>query len=309
MVEAVWSESTDALLEELNRVNELLGTVTPYKLGLLPPSEFLAAPVNAHHMRKNKFDQLVRNVKEDGNLSSLPLCWHDREGRAHLLSGHHRIEAAQAAGITYVLYLYQTETAEEKRTAIQLSHNELFGEDDLSILKQQWEVLKSLDMKLYSGLDDERFQVFQPVELASFTEKDLLLKKVELTFVPAEEAKLQEALAKVAKSNYMQLVGIDTQYGPFLDALMKVKAQERIYSNASVFLLMTRLAEVYCALADATAEAEWPYPWDVIGQTLIAEGLRNDPAHTKHTKPKDKAARKKKAAPASNGAVNYYSNA
>ena len=81
---------------ELDQLNRLLDGVTPYRLGVLPPGDFVAAPLNAHHMRKTVYDQLVANIKADGNLSTLPFCWH-HEGTAYTLSGHHRIEAARDA--------------------------------------------------------------------------------------------------------------------------------------------------------------------------------------------------------------------
>ena len=121
-----------------DQLNLLLDGVTPYRLGVLPPDAFVAAPLNAHHMRKTVYDQLVANIKADGNLSTLPFCWH-HEGTAYTLSGHHRIEAARDAGVDYLLYLYTDDALdEERRLAIQLSHNALVGEDDLSILQQRW---------------------------------------------------------------------------------------------------------------------------------------------------------------------------
>ena len=77
------------------------------------------AAINAHFMAKRVYDQLVTNIKRDGNLSTLPLCWHDAAGKIHILSGHHRVDAARDAGIEALLYLYtDSELTADQRTAI-----------------------------------------------------------------------------------------------------------------------------------------------------------------------------------------------
>lgn len=69
-----------------------------------------------------------------------------------MLSGNHRVKAAVAAGIDFMVV--EAYMPPDRRAAIQLSHNELTGEDDPEILRTIYEHIQDVGMRLYSGLDD-----------------------------------------------------------------------------------------------------------------------------------------------------------
>lgn len=236
----------EELRQELNRLNLLLEGVTPYRLGVAAPAEMRPADMNAHFMSKRIYDQLVANVKRDGNLSTLPLCWHDAESKIHILSGHHRIDAARDAGVEVLLYLYSDAgLSADDRTAIQISHNALVGEDDLAILKRQWESIASLEARLYSGLDDGHFKSFDPITLGAFNEKDIRFETIELLFLPAEIERITEIVKKLGKSKRVRFVGHVDQYDALADALMRLKDASTIFNSATAFLLMAEAADRY----------------------------------------------------------------
>ena len=81
---------------EVDRLNE--GLINhPYKLALVNVSELEFLEKNARYMTNEMFRNLVDNIKRDGGLSSVPLCWkHDDKYR--VLSGNHRCRAAIEAG-------------------------------------------------------------------------------------------------------------------------------------------------------------------------------------------------------------------
>jgi hypothetical protein len=83
----------------LDSLNSELGGVTPYKLAAANPAELLPIDKNAHYMTKRVYDQLVANIKRDGNLSSMPFCWKRDDGKFVVLSGNHRVEGAKGAGV------------------------------------------------------------------------------------------------------------------------------------------------------------------------------------------------------------------
>lgn len=269
----------EALRQELTRINDMLAGVTRYRLGVAAPAEMAPAPVNAHFMPKRVYDQLVDNIRRDGNLSTLPFCWHDADGRVHILSGHHRIDAARDAGVEAVLYLYtDADLTEDQRTAIQISHNSLVGTDDLAILKRQWESIASIEAKLYSGLDDETFKSFEPVALGAFNEKDIHFETIELLFLPAETERLKEILAKLGKGKRARFAGTVDQYDQFADALMQLKDATAIFNSATAFLVMAEAASAYCDWLERVAAMD-DVAWLALHNSLVAVGLANEVEH------------------------------
>lgn len=103
----------------------------PYKLDLVNPREIILLDKNARYMTQEMFDNLVSNIKKDGGLSSLPLCYREPDGRLLVLSGNHRVQAAVHAGLEEVLILViDKELTRQEQVAVQLSHNAIEGRDD-----------------------------------------------------------------------------------------------------------------------------------------------------------------------------------
>lgn len=263
----------EELRQELTRLNQLLEGVTPYRLGVATPEDMRPADVNAHFMSKRVYDQLVANIKRDGNLATLPFCWHDAGGGIHILSGHHRIDAARDAGVTALLYLYTDGVlSADERTAIQISHNALVGEDDLAILKRQWESIASLEARLYSGLDDERFKSFDPITLGAFNEKDIRFETIELLFLPAEIERITEIVKKLGKSKRVRFVGHVDQYDALADALMRLKDASTIFNSATAFLLMAEAADRYADFLERMETLD-DAGWLALHAQLVTTGL------------------------------------
>src|SRR4051794_17396228 len=107
-------------------------------------------------MRHEQYQQLVANIRRDEGLTSTPFVWHDVEADERIvLSGNHRVKAAVEAGLEEVHWLETSDPLTEgQRLGIQLSHNAIVGEDDLSILKTLYEKIDELDWREYAGLDD-----------------------------------------------------------------------------------------------------------------------------------------------------------
>jgi len=143
------------LADLVEQLNAALSDVTPYRIAVVEPGMILPIDKNAHYMSKRVYDQLVANVRRDKNLSSLPFCWKRSDGQLIALSGNHRVQAARDAGVPLVLTLYtdaQLNKAEQR--AIQLSHNALVGQDNPTTLRELWQEIDDLDMKIYTGLDE-----------------------------------------------------------------------------------------------------------------------------------------------------------
>ena len=152
----------EEISEILKLLNDKLAGLFPYRLELVDPGELKLLDKNARYMKAEQFQSLVENVRKDGNLSSLPLCYREEGGKLLVLSGNHRTMAARQAGVDQLLVMVVADekTADEK-LGIQLSHNAIAGQDDLVILKELWESIGNVQAKLYAGLDSDTVKALE----------------------------------------------------------------------------------------------------------------------------------------------------
>ena len=137
-------EILDPVQDALAVLNEKLAGTFPFLLELVSPGDLKLLEKNARYMKAEQFQNLVENVKKDGNLSQLPFCYREEDGRLRVLSGNHRVKAAIAAGVEQTMVLVAREPKDQdERLAIQLSHNAIAGQDDLLILKDLWESIQN----------------------------------------------------------------------------------------------------------------------------------------------------------------------
>jgi hypothetical protein len=74
------------------------------KLWKVPPSALREQDVNARSMPKAMFERLAQTIARDKRLESLPLCAKTERG-LEIISGHHRVRAATAVGISEMFVL------------------------------------------------------------------------------------------------------------------------------------------------------------------------------------------------------------
>ncbi len=241
----------------LGRLNDALARdgITPYRLGLAPPDELKPAPKNARFMRHETYARLVENIQRDGNLSSLPFCW--KSGDAfYILSGHHRVDAARQAGVRLILFLY-TDAAltEAERTAIQLSHNALVGEDNLAILKELYESLESYDAKAYSGLDDKTIGLLAEIAPATFQEAHLDFEQVNLLFLPAEVEALDKLVERLraTRGDARTYAAHLADWPAFWEMLLRFKDAAKIVNTATALVEIIRIVTEHLDALEAQA--------------------------------------------------------
>ena len=117
--------------------------------------------LNAQEMPKHQFDALVRNIKNDGELQSLVYVHQPDgpDGEIRIISGHHRVRAAYAAGLTEVPCIVETAplTTAQIR-ARQLAHNQIHGESDPEILAQLLEEIDDVIELTATGFTDTELE-------------------------------------------------------------------------------------------------------------------------------------------------------
>lgn len=117
--------------------------------------------VNAQKMPQHQFDSLVRNIKNDGELQSLPLV-HQPDGpngEIRIISGHPRVRAAYKAGLTEVPCIVETRSLTQAQIrARQLAHNQIHGESDPKLVAQLLEEIDEVVELTSTGFTDTELE-------------------------------------------------------------------------------------------------------------------------------------------------------
>lgn len=198
-----------------------------FKLAEVDIDEIVFVEKNARYMEQTTFNQLVDNIRRDGELSSVPFTIKLEEGKDkgkyEVISGNHRVKAAKMAGISRLTIMYAMESniSNDEKRAIQLSHNSITGLDDLEILRQLVDEIQNTDYKEYAHIDESVFEelnsydynVIQPKhDVVGFnfiffdSDKDVLeevLLAVEESMAKDEEVIL---FPKAALENFQKIV-------------------------------------------------------------------------------------------------------
>jgi ParB-like chromosome segregation protein Spo0J len=95
------------LKNNLSSLNEQTRALGLPEIAIVKPSDCMEQEKNARYFAPEVFQQLVDNIKSDGRLESIPLCYQtdkDKEaGKYHIISGHHRVSAAKQAGLEFIM--------------------------------------------------------------------------------------------------------------------------------------------------------------------------------------------------------------
>ncbi len=226
-------------------------TIDPRKLKLLE--------LNARYMPHHTYARLVENVRRDRRLTSVPFCAaadvydaddavrFDEDGTAiyEVLSGNHRVMAAIDAGLTEIFVMVTQEPlSREQRTAIQLSHNAIDGEDDPAILKQLYDSL-GIDWRQYSGLDDKTLALLEKVTTESLSEANLEFRQLSFVFLPEELDQVRSFFDGIKQLMHGDEVWLARwrDYDRLLDTLDDAGAAYNVKNTATILMLLLDIVE------------------------------------------------------------------
>lgn len=213
----------------------------PYKLALVHVRDLEFLEKNARYMTNEMFRNLVDNIKRDGGLSSVPLCW-KHDGKYRVLSGNHRCMAAIEAGLQEVLVLFtDRELSKQEQIAIELSHNAIDGKDDMAILKELWDEIDDVSLKYYAGLDDKMLEEMEKAALTALSEVKLDYRSLTFLFLPHEVDALEEAFAHAVECGGLQdtvYINRIEDFKRLLDAQSKVQASYDVKNSATSLMLI-----------------------------------------------------------------------
>lgn len=232
----------------LDQLNEKLADRFPYKLYMAGKSEIDFLEKNARFMTKEQFAALTHNVKADGALTSIPLCYRQETGRLLVLSGNHRIKAAIEAGVEeFLVLLIDKPLPEARRLAIQLSHNAISGQDDEQILKELWSKIDDLEASIYSGLSAGTIEKLENTDFATLSEQRILFREISLLFLPEEIESMTSICEGIVEAASPKTIfaGRISEYSDILEGIIVAKQGQKIINSALAFFAMARVVREY----------------------------------------------------------------
>lgn len=229
--------------QQIDELNQRLGG--HIKLAIVPIQELQFLEKNARFMKNEQFQNLVENIRKDGQLSQLPYCYKQEDGKYKVLSGNHRSKAAIAAGMTEIPVLYtERELSKDEQIAIQLSHNAISGEDDPVILQELYNEIDDLNLKYYAGLDDKLLEQLDNVQIAGIGEAQLDYTSVSFLFLPEERDRMVEVLSEaVEEMNDETVLARFSEYDRVLLAQSKVQSSYDVHNGATSLMLILDIFE------------------------------------------------------------------
>lgn len=201
--------------------------------------------VNAHVMPTAKLNRMTENIRQRGHLESMPYCVQPDEAKPiEIVSGHHRIRAARAAGQTHVVVLVdRSPLTRSQIIAKQLAHNALVGSDDPDLIRQLVAKISDVDALLATGLSEEFLPTPDQFKVTLFTpHADYQWKVCSFTFLPHQYENVKELAQRASKNADGIALADESQFEPFLKAVAEFARKREILSASTAVALLTEIA-------------------------------------------------------------------
>lgn len=216
--------------------------VEKVSLELIVPAE-----LNANEMSEKVFQQLCENIGISG-LSSVPTCYRrESDGKFVIISGHHRVRAAEKDGYTeiYIIYAEEKDLTKDEIVAIQLSHNSLHGEDNKGILKRLFESIQTVEFKKFAHIDMNEIGTIdiESVNIVPMRETynvSVVLYKQDIRLLEELTGCIREALDS---SEYVILADQEKTEDAYLALMKEVGQKFNIKSSNIAFAKILELAK------------------------------------------------------------------
>lgn len=228
-------------MQELNeKIAELDCGLEVWKLSITCLKE---QDINAQVMDDRRMKILTANIKNKGALESLPyVC--KKGDRFYIISGHHRVKAANNAGLTYVYCLVDTnDLTLSQITSKQIAHNELVGTQDNEILSMLVKQMNEVDDIIASGLDEKFLNKISANNLViDIPHLDFDWRTVSLAFLPKQLNDFEELVKMVNSGDDMVGLANREQYDKFVKTCVKYGKTKNVKSISTAISMLTEIA-------------------------------------------------------------------
>lgn len=198
---------------------------------------------NARVQPNEMMNQLTDNIKNRGQLESVPFCAYIN-GKVEIISGHHRVRAAKAAGLKFIYVLIDiTELTQSKVAAKQIAHNAIDGFDDQDVLREIAKLITDVNDKIESYGGKELFGESKlTIEKLLDPKTDFDWQQMEFLFLPYQVKDLDALVKKAVGKDYIGVAHIE-QYELLLNTLEKYKEFANVKNVGQAIYMMIKNAE------------------------------------------------------------------
>lgn len=252
-------------IRDVDQINERLAEISllifpdGLRLYYADVDELREQNVNPRSMPQKMFEQLTENIQGAETLESAPLCVRVGDG-IDIISGHHRVRAARAAGVKHILVFLYEELSCSRIKSKQLAHNTISGQDDAELVARVWQEITDIQARFEAFVDPRLFKdVPEPVK---FTQVDVDLvgtsRTVVIAFLPIQMTDFDaavEAIVPKAEADAAYIADREIYEG-WRQALHRVRNDMDVVAIPTAIAEMARLAlEALDARAAADGEA------------------------------------------------------
>jgi len=239
------------------------------ELWKVPPSALREQDVNARSMPKAMFERLAQTIARDKRLESLPLCAKTERG-LEIVSGHHRVRAATAAGISELFVLVDVTGLNRSQIAAkQLAHNAIEGQDNEQLLAEIYRQIEDAEAKLEAFID-QKLDIPLPTVKIDGLDVDMDFKTVLLIFLPRVKDRLDKAI-EYLRSSGQRLDGIyiaaESDYSPVENAVRRIHEEYDVRVVADIIGKIADLAMQACGVS--VEQPERVHLKDIFGTAYI----------------------------------------
>lgn len=222
-----------------------------FKIKEIPISSIVYVEKNANFMEQTTFQQLVKNIKKDGELSTVPFTIYHEDGKYkgkyEVISGNHRVKAAEMAGLVTinVMWVDSKEITNDEKRAIQLSHNSIHGQDDLELLREIVSEIEDGEYREYAHIDETRFEELDKMEYSVIQPTNEVVD-MSFTFYDVAKVAFDDLCTEIeSRDAYEELVLLpkDT-LDRFNETAAKIQKKYQIKSLGLTVMKMIELAKL-----------------------------------------------------------------
>jgi hypothetical protein len=239
--------AVETVQQQLDALHDVIfGAENRMKLRYVRYADIREQDINANVMPVGMFNALVQNVRKNAALESLPLCATRAEtpNRIEVVSGHHRLRAAMAAGLTYGVVLCYDGLTDSEIKAKQLAHNSIQGSSDPEIVREIFARIHDVESQLESYIDPEIIGAVPDPVAFTIVDIDPLAdaKTVVLVFLPTQFTAFERSMDLLKSEPDTVYVAHQAAFDGFRDALRRTRTDLDVLSMPTAIVEMARLA-------------------------------------------------------------------
>lgn len=265
------AEERKAVAEKTVDYQVIYDMGTGLVIAKVPINKVREQDINARIMKKEMQDQLTANIKNRGQLESLPLLVL-KDGVLEIISGHHRIKSARAAGLKEIICIIDVSGLSRSKIASkQLAHNAISGFDDQSTLKEIVKMLDDVDDMLESFIGKSILE--EPLEQYDkmvSPEVQFDFKNITFTFLP-HQIRDMDALVKALQNTAPEIIGVShyEEVEGFVNALSKYQKFTDIRNMGAAIHSMIEAVNEKIEGTGYSEDGEWTYLTKLFGMNAI----------------------------------------